>query len=81
MRPILYRHAQLPSFASLMLFQRSIMYAKWLDEVPLVRKSQTGDDFVREMNISIDPFRDALRNAGQPPAAIMIARMLQVIVR
>ena len=80
-RPILYRNPQIESYASLTRFQRTITQATWMGKVDHKWSSQDCIDQTKFMDLLIDPNRDSARNRGQPPAAVMISRMLQAIAR
>jgi len=38
-------------------------------------------DQTKYMHLTLDPTTDSVRNNGQPPAAVLISRMLQAIER
>lgn len=80
-RPILYRHPKITSFTSLTLFQRTIIQATYMGKVDFQWSTRECLDQTRTLELTIDPTIDSARNNGEPPAAIMVSRMIQAIVR
>ena len=76
-RPILYRHPKITTYTSLILFSRTISSATYMGKIDRNWSTHECLDQTRTLDLTIDP----LKNDGQPPAAIMISRTIQAIVR
>ncbi len=74
-RPILYRHLKITSFASLVLFQRTITQATYMGKMDHKWSTQECLDQTKTLHLTIDPVNDSA------PAAVLVSKMLQAIER
>ncbi len=77
-RPILYRSPTIETFSSLTRFQRTITQATWMGKIDRKWSIRDCIDQTKVMDLLIDPSKESAKNMGQPPAAVMISRMLYV---
>lgn len=77
-RPILYRHPSIDTYASLILFSRTISRATYMGKVDRKWSDKESLDQTRTLDLTIDPTKSA---DGQPPPAVMISRTIHAIVR
>ena len=80
-RPILYRHPNVVSFTSLTLLSRTFTRATYMGKADQKWSTQECLDQTKTLDVTIDQIRDSARNNGQPPAAILVSRFIQSIVR
>ena len=76
-RPILYRHLVIDTYASLILLSRTISQATYMGKTDRKWSEQESLDQTRTLNLTLDP----TKNQGQPLPAVMISRTIQAIVR
>ena len=80
-RPILYRHLSIVSFTSLTLLSRTFTRATYMGKADQKWSTQECLDQTKTLDVTIDQIKDSVRNGGQPPAAILVSRFIQSIVR
>lgn len=80
-RPILYRHPNVSSFNSLTLLSRTFTRATYMGKLDHKWSNQDCLDQTKTLDLTIDQIKDSSRNNGQPPAAILVSRSIQSIVR
>lgn len=80
-RPILYRHPNVSSSTSLTLLSRTFTRATYMGKADHKWSTQECLDQTKTLDLTIDQIKDSARNNDQPPAAILVSRYIQAIVR